>query len=102
MNEWQKFGISKSTYYRRLKDGKLMVAKKRTDTIKPVWEYIDPTWLYRTCNSMSRGNYELYDYLLDYCYTLDLSIALNPKTYIVARLRNRIRDFIRFRKHRDE
>jgi hypothetical protein len=100
--KWQDLGISRATYYRRLKDGKpMIVSARRVSTINPIWKYVDIEWVYRTCSSMSRSNYELYDYLLDYCYTLDLSIAINPKSYITARLRNRIRDFIRFRKLRE-
>jgi len=100
--KWEDLGISRSTYLRYLDKGITPTPPKNPRRIKneinSIWNFVDPEWVYRTCNRMSKGNMELYDYLLDYVYTLKLEVAENPKTYIVARLRNRIRDFIRFKK----
>ena len=98
---WEKFGISRATFYRRKAEKGPYVLKtnRRSGNIIKIWEVIDPEWLYTATANMSNGDPELQDYLLDYAYTVVLEDNIeSPKAWFTARLRNRVRDFIKFRK----
>jgi hypothetical protein len=96
-------GFSRQAVWKILKQGWYSKPKRKKSL--PVWEYLEPEWMYDTIRKISTLNRDrgrnnqlnIQEDLLDYVYKIDFNGIKYPKAYCNTLLRGRVRNYWRKR-----